>query len=424
MGWLWQGGTPLRVLTDREIVGLMKDILIRWLFNGLYPRVCAVLRLLCPLPRIGRYLLVTRFDDVQEVLARSEEFVVPYRQKIIDIGWLPLYFLAHERRDDAYFLSVEAVHALWTNDDLVRVRAIADEVTSTAIHQGLGRVDAMTDVVVPSALAIVERYYGIKIREPAKFVAVSCSVAAYIFGEPSPGKAAIVEARSNLEYVWTDIDAAMASAVIQADAGEDEPETTVVGRWARERRADIAPDAFRSLMTHMIMGFIPAHTNGAGRALHVILSRESARCTAVSVARAGGRAITQVAYEALRFLYILPIVWRTNESIVELRRDTSKPVQIPANTIVAVSSLSAMQDSRRLHRPQDFRADRAPYVYLTFGYDFHYCIGRAISDELLAANLGGLFAADGRRQPGRKTVWNGMIPCSIPMRIQRQGESS
>ena len=56
-----------------------------------------------------------------------------------------------------------------------------------------------------------------------------------------------------------------------------------------------------------------------------------------------------------------------------------------------VSTWSAMQDERRIMAPGEFRAGRSKYVYMVYGYDFHFCVGAGISDRLLKANFTGLF---------------------------------
>jgi cytochrome P450 len=47
--------------------------------------LAAMLRWLCPIARLGRYALVTRYDDVREVMTNDAVFGVPYRSKIEEL---------------------------------------------------------------------------------------------------------------------------------------------------------------------------------------------------------------------------------------------------------------------------------------------------------------------------------------------------
>lgn len=390
----------------------MKDLLLRWAVNRLFPWACSVLRWCCPVLRFGRWVLVTRYDDVLEILTRDRDFPVAYEFSIKAIGWEPIQLLARERNDADYAETMVSLRMLWDADDLPRVHVLGEEITRQALHDGNGRVDALTDIVMPSALAVVEKYYGVTMADPKRFSNATYQMAGYIFANPRPGPEAIKAARQQLLVLWETIDKAIDDALA---AGHAAPET-VLDRWVRGHVDTVPRDVFRSLMTHMIMGFIPAHTNAAGRALEVLLDRPDGRDAAIRMARHGKAGdFNRVVFEALRFLYILPVVWRMAPVMVDLRRDTRSPVAIPAGSIIAVATGSAMMDSRRLAQPDAFLTNRADAVYFTYGLDsgFHYCVGAGISNELVRANLGGIFAAGAGRPAGGVTRWAGMVPSGM-----------
>lgn len=65
---------------DLQTPGLQAD-LVRWLFAN--PQWwLAILRNVCPIARFKGWALITRFDDVQEVLGLDDVFPVPFGKKV------------------------------------------------------------------------------------------------------------------------------------------------------------------------------------------------------------------------------------------------------------------------------------------------------------------------------------------------------
>lgn len=356
--------------------------------------------------------MVTRFDDAQEILARSEDFVVPYGRKGLAIGWEPTFLLGKECRDDEYEEMLSHVNVLWRADEEA-VASIARQVAVTALDGGVDHADAMQAIVVESALQVVERYYGIPIEEKEKWplVQAAYAVAGYLFGAPHPGAKSIKAARESAEVIWKIIDLAKP---------QDAPPNTVLGRahlMLEDKSTKLTPEKLRSYLMGMITGFLPAHTNAAGRALIFILNREDARRAAVEAAGSGDATrVLTVVYEALRFSYILPGLWRTNHEPQTMGWGTKHLRSIAPETQIYVSTWSAMQDHRRVRQPRRFCTDRSPHVYMPYGYKFHYCVGRGIADRLLHENLAAIFLRQAR--PNGKTQWEQLIPNHIPIRYK------
>lgn len=397
--------------------------LILWAQDLIYPAFLAVARRFWPVPRLCRLVIVTRFDDVQEVLHRWQDFPVPYGAKAEKLGWHPPFLLGMPGdRGGLYTEQRREVEELWRRDDLSRVQGIAQRVTHDALRQqaqlelaleparNRGEstevpFDAMQNIIVASAIAIVKEYYGVEITQERDFALATYEVAGYLFGLRKPSQKVPQKTQDAIHLIFRSIDASLSA-------------NSAVGNSiiARARARNIPNAILRSWMMGMIVGFIPAHTNAAGRALHVLLDNDIARAEMKAAAIAGmDDALLTLSYEALRFRYILPGLWRQAKGTPTINEGTDRPFQFRDGDCVYVSPLSAMHDRDRVLRPHAFMPNRPNNLYLIYGYGMHNCIGRGIADTLLKENFRLLFKGGVARL--RRTRWHGSIPERIEVVI-------
>ena len=387
------------------------QVFLNFLMRSVIPAAFSLLRGIAPVFRMPftNIVLVTRFDDVQEICSRHNDFPVPYRPAVEAIDWLPAFLLALRDTPD-YRRMLGEVHALWNRDDLPFVRQIAREASESALDKHGGRIDAIQDLMVPVTVAVIERYYGIAIKpeDLAPFRDGAMYLAGYLFGGQTLTPEKVATGRRAIAPVWKPIDEAIA-----AGRASPLPENTIIGRC---QKLGITDDAhLRSYLMGMIVGYLPTNTNANGRILDVVLGSRVGHDAALAAAHAGDYdAMLRVVHESLRMNYILPGLWRTTDTTREIGAGTGKAGKtIEAKRLIYISFMAAMMDPRRIEDPKRFDPTRSPDVYMIYGHRFHWCVGAMIADAMMQE----IFMAVMKREPKResKLVMNGNFPWNLEL---------
>jgi cytochrome P450 len=390
----------------------------QWLLNllmrGIVPRLFGFLRTVAPVFRVPftNVTLVTRFDDVQEIASRQNDFPVPYQRMVDQLDWVPTFLLAMKDTPE-YHQTLKEVHALWRHDDLPFVREIAREASEKALDAAGGRIDAIQDLMVPVTLAVIERYYGIPVpkEDLVPFRDGSMWIAGYLFGPQSLDAKKIATAKRAIGGVWRVIDRAIAAA-----RANPLPENTIIGRCHAQNITDDAH--LRSYLMGMIVGYLPTNTNANGRIMDVVLNEPDALDAALAAAGAVDYdAMLRVVHESLRMNYILPGLWRTTPEPRDIGVGTRRLRRIDANRLIYISFMAAMMDPRRIPDPKRFDPTRSKDVYMVYGYRFHFCVGWAISDAMMKE----IFMAIMKRRPRQvgRLVMNGNFPWNLVLDYAR-----
>ncbi|HET7843978.1 MAG TPA: hypothetical protein VFL14_07495 [Xanthomonadales bacterium] len=393
--------------------------ILNFVMRSVIPAVFALLRGIAPVFRVPftNVVLVTRFDDVQEICSRHNEFPVPYLPLVEAIDWTPPFLLALKDTPD-YQRILGEVHALWHARDLDFVRRIARETSEAALDAAGGRIDAIQDLMVPVTVAVIERYYGIAIApedlEPFRDGAMY--LAGYLFGGQNPTAEKIATARRAIAAVWKPIDAAIA-------AGHASPMSTdtIIGRCQAQNITD--DRHLRSYLMGMIVGYLPTNTNANGRVLDIVMGSSTAERAALAAAQATDYdAMLRVVHESLRMNFILPGLWRTTSEPREIGIGTGKRgKRIDARRLIYISFMAAMMDPRRVASPKTFDPTRSPDVYMIYGHRFHWCVGDRIADAMMKE----IFMAVMKRKPKAlgKLVMNGNFPWNMELAYETSSAS-
>jgi cytochrome P450 len=86
---------------------------------------------------------------------------------------------------------------------------------------------------------------------------------------------------------------------------------------------------------------------------------------------------------------------------------TARATMVPAGSVVFAVAASAMADETELDNPSAFRIGRPAHHYLLFGSGTHSCLGREVSEAVLAAALRPVLERPGLRrstEPDRPTA--------------------
>ena len=378
------------------------------LVRQLIPATFGFLRKVAPVFRFPftNTVIVTSFDNVQEVFQRQNDFPVPYQRQINYLDWNPTFLLAM-KDTPAYWETLKQVKELWRMSDLDFVRQIAREVSEAELEKAGGRIDAIQGLMVPVTEAVIKRYYGVPIpaEDKQSFFDGCMHVAGFLFGSQSLAPKAVASAQDAISIVWKVIDEAIAAA-----HKKPLPDTTIIGRCHAQKIVD--DQHLRSYLMGMIMGYLPTNTLANGHAFDTILQNKDGYRFGLEAAGAGDRTgMLHVVKEALRISYILPGLWRTAPEDQEIGIGSTKTYKIKKGRMVYISGMSAMLDSRRIAKPYEFNPNRSRDVYLIYGYHFHYCVGAAIADVMMEE----IFIALLRREPKPvgKMTFNGNFPWNL-----------
>ncbi|HET6563875.1 MAG TPA: hypothetical protein VFG52_00570, partial [Xanthomonadales bacterium] len=287
--------------------GKLKQALLVWAFGKGIPGIFGFLRAVAPIFHIPftNTVILTRFDDVQEVYCRNEDFFVPYIKTCDDLKWDPAFLLALKHDDAHYRDMLRKVRLLWSDGDLDLISRIAARVSSKALKANKGEIDAIQNLMLPVVLHVIDEYYGIPVpglavhdqlgngeRKPSDlsaeekhdiermeaFIAGSVSMASFLFGPQNHKDKQKQDIHWACNSVWPLVYDAVNN--YQRDPGEN----TIIGRARRLRalsEADggvqITDKELRSYLLGMIVGFLPTNTNANGRCFDVLMKRPEAR---------------------------------------------------------------------------------------------------------------------------------------------------
>lgn len=354
--------------------------------------ILAFLRTVCPILRLGRFLaIVSRHEDVAEVLSQDDVFRVPWPQRVRilndgDLPGTPFILGMNDRTEHAAMLK-QVMRAFDRSDiaalvvpQLVRS---AEEIVAQAPG---GKLEAIRGLVTRVALELCVSYHGVPIPEGKReeFADWTIAMSGDLFGWPPfddrPKPAAVAGA----ERLRRTVDAAIKAETTRQRGGQKYDTGTVLSRLVSMHLNDpraLTARQIRSFLTGMIIGFVPTNTMAAGHILEVLLNKREALAYAQRAAEAGDDdLLKRYLFEALRFMPINPGPFRICARDYTVAADTRRATTIKTGTRVWALTMSAMLDSRRIPDPSRFDPRRPASNYMHFGYGMHWCAGVFIAE--------------------------------------------
>lgn len=360
----------------------------------------------------SNWWLVTRFEDVREVLAHDKVFEVRFGDKVRELNGGP-NFLLGMAEDEDYRRYQKQVMEAFRLDDVGRIVAPqAREFSERIIGGCAGRLDAIQDFITRVPTMLCKSYYGIPIADElsVQFAQWTLAMSTYMFADPTDKPAYRRVARAGGERVRRVVDRAIAEAKARP-TGRD----TVLARLLEMQRRGaegLSDEVIRAFLIGMVTGFIPTNTMAAGHMLEMLLRRPDFMAPAKAAARAGDDALLQrCLFEAMRFkpLNLGPFRRCVEDCTIGSSAWRAKRIARGANLLV--STQSAMFDDRGVDKPYDFNNGRPPSHYMLFGYGLHWCAGAFIAAAQITQTLKALLLmenlrrADGRDGQLRRLGW-------------------
>lgn len=382
----------------------MSSRLVRWLTGADVQRaVFGFLRRHHPNLRLGKRVLVTRAEDVNEVLKTDAVF-----------GVTEIYAERMERTTGPFFLGMENTpryqresslsRRAVRREDLEHIRTLVREHAEQLIAMARpgGRIDVVNGLARPVALGVVDRFFGVPGPDPETMKQWMRIIFWDIFLNQGNDADVIARARAASAELKTYMEGLIARRKAGlATEGRDDFLTRLL-RMQEEEATRLDDDAVRRNVGGIIVGAVDTTSKALSQLINELLERPEALGEAQSAARAGDTArVAAHAFEALRFDPHNPILLRTCHEEYVLARGTDREMRIPKGTLVIASTISAMFDPAVMQEPDEFRVDRPPEGYMHFGRGLHTCYGERINHIVLPEVLGCLLRLRNlRRAPG------------------------
>jgi cytochrome P450 len=370
-------------------------------------RVFAVLRLVQPNLRLGRVLvtayansgtaIVTRRDDVIDVLSRDDDFGVVYGPRMTMITDGENFFLGMQDTP-RYTRDVSNMRLVVRREDVPTVVApfVARE-AQDRVAAAKGRIDVPQALTLPVAAGLLERYFGTPGPSQAAIVDWTTTLFWYLFLDLNADPALDARAKAAAAAFRDWLGAHIAARKASGEARDD-----VLGRClALQASGTPGMDdrAIRDNLIGLLIGELPTTSAAAILALDELLDRPAALAGAQAAARAGDDAgLAAHVFEALRFRPLNPVIYRRAMRDATVAPGTLRARRIPEGTMVFAANLSAMFDPLAVPQPGRFRTDRPWDTYMLWGHGLHLCFGAHLNRATLPGLLEPLLARPGLRR--------------------------
>jgi cytochrome P450 len=408
-------GLRSRLGHDLELLGQREAHMVQTWATTRSDRLFAELRAHRPIVLVGKTALLTKYDDIVEVLGNDAVFSVRlYDDKLgRTSGPVLLDFPVGPLRDrDAPIL-----HAAIRQDDLPR---LAQNVAAAA-HEYLqpflatGRLDAVAQYAHRLPIRVVGEYFGVPGPDEATMTRWNRPIFQDIFVNLQDSEierdAAIAAAQEFRAYIAGLIEQRHAEMA----AGKPTPDD-VLGRWLQMQAAgqDTFDDAhIPNNFIGMMMGGLDSIATAITHVIYELLQHPDAYGGARQAVLDGDDALVdRYTREALRFRPQDTALYRYTETDHTVAAGTGRARRIPAGTKALVVMASAMMDEERIEAPREFRVDRPDSDYLHFGYGLHQCLGRYIARVHMREATKALLRLENLRAVG-DLEYDGIYPRSL-----------
>jgi len=362
-------------------------------------KIFGILRRIQPILVVKSFALVTRFEDVQEVLARDDVFDVPYaeRMKVITDGenfFLGMRDGPRYTRDHSNMMSV-----VRRQDVTTIIEPLVSKVAKRIVDGAGGALDVVQRLTRPVAARTVADYFALPGPSASQMIEWTSTLFWFLFldqaNDPAVREKALLAGRG--------LDAYLDGAIKARKEGTPAPGAdTVLDRCLALQAAGVPGMRdldIRNDLLGLVIGAIPTTATTAALALDELLDRPEQLAGAHAAAKAGDHElVARYVFEALRFRPMNPGIFRIANQDFELARGEHRATVIPKGATVVAATQSAMFDTLRIEEPAAFRLDRSPRDYMFWGYALHTCFGQYINQVQIPHILEPLLARPNLRR--------------------------
>lgn len=322
------------------------------------------------------YAVVTRYDDVQEVLLRPNVFDVIYAPKIAVITQGDNIFLGMHDEERQTRDKTTLRMAAPRGEAMARLGPETARLAGEAIARA--RPEGRLDLAMALTQEVTTRLFGAYFGTPGASVREMSDQARALFGYMFADLADDPARRAAAEPVAAAMRATVEAAIAarrQARGQHDD----ILERCLRFQEMGLpglSDREIRNNLIGLIVGALPQAPMLIPQLFDVLLDRRGQLERAQAAARAGDdAAVARFVFEASRFHPLTPALFRNCAEEYRLAAGTWRARTIPKGAFVMAATRSAMMDGRRVTDPRAFRTNRPNHHYLHFGTGLHECFG-------------------------------------------------
>ncbi|MEO5654589.1 MAG: cytochrome P450 [Nitrosospira sp.] len=342
-----------------------------------------------PILVTSKCTLVTRFDDVREVLNMPKVFTVaPYAPKMGN------YLMMHD--DDALHTREKSLMQCMLNrDDLPAVREMVGKISKDILDNAHGNIELVGNYCRMVPATLVREYFGLTGAKRADLIEWSywnqCDTFHnHPFDALPPEKSQYIIDRHNetSKELGKFIVELIARRLLQVKAEQltfstlirlDDDIVTRMLRTDYPKQLDFDIKRLGTNAGGLLIGAIETTSQAVAQVMQYLLDRPEWLAKATTAAQQEDPAeFDGFVWEALRFVPITPYLFRTCESDYTAAKGTEHATLLRAGTYVLPVTLSAMFYERAFESPDEFIPKRNWYNYFHFGFGSHECLGRYV----------------------------------------------
>lgn len=365
--------------------------------------------------------LVTRFDDVREILKMYKVFTVkPYVPKMDN------YLMAHD--DDALHTREKSLMQFMLNrDDLPRVRSMVADIARGILGKANGQIEVVNNFCRMVPATLVQKYFGLTGANREDLIEWSYWNQYDTFHNhpfdlvpPELSQRIIERHNETSKKLGSYITMLIAKRFLAVKAEKLTFSTIIrlqddiVTRMLRTSFAKELDFDIKRLGVNaggLLIGAIETTSQAVAQVLQYLFQHPEWLATAQAAAQKEDTTeFDGVVWEALRFVPITPYLFRTTVSDYAAAKGTNHETVLRAGTYVLPVTLSAMFDERAFESPDEFMPQRNWYNYFHFGFGNHECLGRYVGMVMIPEMVRQVLLKKGVETKGNIDYKSGPFP--------------
>ena len=342
-------------------------------------------------------IIVTKRQDVLDVLSRDADFEVVYGSRMREITNGDNFFLGMQPGAD-YQRNVSMMRLAARQSDISdiivpRARTVAQEI----IDQSEGKIDVPVQLTKKVAWDMMSTYFGTPGESPEIMEHWSTILFWYLFND--------LDANADLDKESLDIAGklrAYLDNVIHTRKNNPTDDDDLINRCLslQTTNPDIITDInIRNNLLGLVVGAVPTISKACCLALDELLRRPEQLEQAMQAARNNNEGLmAQYIWEALRFNPHNPVIYRRATRDTIIARSSLRQQKVRKGQMVFAANFSAMFDRLDIPNPNQFLTNRTWETYIIWGYGLHKCFGAAINRAIIPVILKPLLSTTNLRR--------------------------
>ena len=379
-----------------------------WIFNNL-ELAFSIMRRVRPNLVVDGQAFITRFDGVSEVLAREDVFHVPYTQKMEKVTGGGNFFLGMQNTP-AYTRDISNMRLTARRADIPdRILPFVESTCTDILSKIKGECDVIQALTRVVPTRFIGDYFGTPGWDEEEFTNAASLMFAYLFypsNEASEARA-LAAARTTCDY----LDNVIQERKQRRGSHDDVLERCLI---LQDSHVPGMNDTdIRNNLIGLLIGAIPTTSKCAALTLDYLFDHPEQLAEAQQAAWADDNAaMLKYVRECLRLNAFAAGIQRICSRDYTVNEGSWRAARIPKGTPVLVATQSAMLDSRKVDKPNEFRLGRPDYLYMHYGVGMHTCFGQHINDAQIPAIVKAVLKLKGlRRLESMQSV--GPFPVSL-----------